>query len=207
MKTQREAQPPINPDDEENAVTEPENEAATVGEPDAVDTERAERRVRLLAGIPADVAALITDEELDKIEREERAKAETERKKLALKMVREELSQRARVEQNLIPASVLRSEEEQRRLGESVRFRIGVPEEGAGHRGQAGFRVDGFHYQNGQIYERPRAVFESLQANNYRTHLNELTFSTLDQHKKGGPAITGAQAVLAQHPLVFEILT
>ena len=181
--------------DEPESVSEPEPDAPEVDEP--LD----ERRARLLEGIPSDIATLITDAELDQIEAEERERAEAERKKKALGLVREQLRQKARVENDLIDASVLLSESERKRLAEPVTFKITVPGDGAGHNGQSGFRVDGFMYQNGRTYTRPRAVFESLRANHYLVHLNEVQFRTLDQHKEGN----SAREVLARTIPQFEV--
>lgn len=161
----------------------------------------AERRKRLLGGLELERAALVTDEDLEKIEAEEREKALAEQKKQALADVRAAARQIARVEHDLIAASVLRSDDERRRLAEPVTFRVRLPGDGAGHRGQNGFRVDGFLYQDGQTYTRPRAIFESLQANHYRAWLSEIQFKTLDQHKLGGSAVE----VLAQTLPHFEV--
>ncbi len=160
-----------------------------------------DRRERLLEGIDPEIAKLITDAELDQIEEEEREKAEAERKKKALGLVRDSLRQKARLENDLIDASVLLTAAEKKRLAEPVTFKVQVPGDGAGHHGQAGFRVDGFLYQNGRTYTRPRAVFDSLQANHYRTHLNEIEFRTLDQHKQGN----SAREVLARTIPQFEV--
>src|ERR1700684_2603051 len=56
------------------------------------------RRHRLLEGIDPAVAALITDAELDEIEREERAAAEASRKKRALGTIRDQVRQKARID-------------------------------------------------------------------------------------------------------------
>lgn len=143
------------------------------------------RRERLLQGIAPDIAALISDDELDRIEREEREKAEAERKKKALDDVRAQMRQRARVENDLIAPDVIRSAEEKRRLGEMVTFKVNLPNDGSGHYGRNGFRVDGRLYQQGAVYTEPRAVFESLQANFFQTWKSELMFKTLDQQKPG----------------------
>jgi hypothetical protein len=161
----------------------------------------AARRLRLLEGIDPEIADLITDAELDEIEAEERAKAEAERKKQALGTVRAQMRQRARVENDLIAADVLRTDAEKKRLRELVKFRVMLPNDGAGHRGQNGFRVDGRLYQHGHTYTEPRAVFEALQANHYRAWLNEVQFKTLDQHKPG----QSAKEVLGHQIPAFEI--
>ena len=168
----------------------------------AIDPEAAAaRRHRLLGDLDAETAALFTDEELEKIEVEERAKALAEQKKQAMADVRAVARQRARVEHDLIAPSVLRSEAERRRLAEPVTFRVSLPGDGAGHTGQNGFRVDGRLYQDGQTYTEPRAIFESLLSNHYRARLNEVQFKTLDQHKAGG----SAREVLAQTLPSFEV--
>lgn len=158
--------------------------------PDIEPTEeRASRRLRLLEGIDPAIADLISDAELDEIERDERTKAEAERKKRALASVRESLRQKARVENDLIAADVLLSDEEKKRRAEPVTFKVRLPSDGAGHRGQNGFRVDGFLYQQDRTYTRPRAVYDSLLSNHYRTWLAEIQFKTLDQHKRGNSAV------------------
>lgn len=145
---------------------------------------RAERRRRLLADVPAETAALITDEELEKIDREETERALAEQKKQALADVRSIARQYARIEHDLVPADVMRSEEERKRLAEKVRIRVDLPEGG----GALGFRIDGRLLRNGQEYTVTRAEFESLNYTFYRAHLSEVQFSTLDQHKRGNSA-------------------
>lgn len=147
-----------------------------------------DRRERLLQGIDPAIASLISDDELDVIEREEQERAAADRKKQALADVRSQMRQRARVENDLISADVLRSDDEKRRLAELVRFKITLPREGAGGRGAYGFRVDGRLYQQGAIYTESRAVFESLQSNFYGAWKSEYQFKTLDQHKPGQSA-------------------
>lgn len=157
------------------------------------------RRERLLQGLPADVAALITDDELDAIEKEERERAREERKDKALDAVRKNLRLRARVDADLIGAKALAKSADKKRLDERVDFRFELPEGGDTLNG---FRVDGHIFHNG-VWHRdyPRAVAESLQANFYRTHLNEVRFSALNQDKKGRSAVE----LLAKNPPLFEI--
>lgn len=174
------------------------DEEAAEAEPDPA----VERRKRLLGDLDAETAALFSDEDLAKIEADERAKALAEKKKQALADVRSTARHLALVDNDLIPASTLRSEEERRRLAEPVTFRVMLPGDGAGHHGRNGFRVDGFLYQVGRTYTRSRAVFESLQANHYRAWLNEVRFKTLDQHKAGQTA----EEVLAQTIPRFEVV-
>ncbi len=180
------------------SMADPEEEPVPVKEPD----EAARRRQRLVGDLDPETAALFTDDELAKIEKEERVKASEEQRKLALADVRAAARQIARVEHDLIHPSVLRSESDQKRLAEPVRFRVRLPGDGAGHHGRNGLRVDGFLYQQGQTYERPRAIFESLQANHYLTWKNEIQFKTLDQHKLGN----SATEVLAASMPQFEVV-
>ncbi len=154
-----------------------------------VPDEAAARRQRLLGDLDPETAALYTDAELAEIEREENEKALAARKKQGLQDIRATARQLARIENDLIPADTLRSEAEVKRLAEPVTFRVMLPGDGAGHRGRNGFRVDGFLYQVGRTYVRPRAVFESLLSNHWRAWLNEVTFKTLDQHKAGNSAV------------------
>jgi hypothetical protein len=158
----------------------------------------ADRRRRLLADLPADQAALITDDELAEIEREEMERALAEQKKKALADARTMARQYARIEHDLIPSGVLRSEEERRRLAEKVRIRIDLPEGG----GATGFRIDGRYYRQGMEYTVTRAQFESMQSMFYRMHLSEVEFATLDQHKRGN----SAREVLSRRPPHLEVL-
>jgi hypothetical protein len=189
---------------------EPDPELPPAADRDAdspVDPDLARRR-QLLQGVPDDIASLISDEELAKIEAEERAKAESESKKLALSLVRDQMRQRARVEANLIPADVLRSEAEKARLAELVTFRINLPDGGTG--GLPGPRIDGRIYQNGMVYTEPRAVFDSLQEMHYRVHVNEVEFLDLNQmnvFRRGDDVRTRpAQIILARRPPPFEVI-
>jgi hypothetical protein len=165
-------------------VEEDEVEVTSFIEPD----EPNERRLRLLEGIDPAIADLISDAELDEIEAEERQKAEAERKKRALASVRESLRQKARVENSLIEASVLLSDEEKKRRAKPVKIRINLPANGDPARGANGFRVDGVLYQQGTVRTVPLAVAESLAEQHYRTWLAEIKFTTLDQHKRGNSA-------------------
>ncbi len=147
------------------------------------------RRQRLLEGIDPAIADLISDAELDEIEAEERQKAEAERKKRALTSVRETLRQKARVENDLIAADVLLSDEEKKRRSKPVKIRINLPANGDPARGANGFRVNGVLYQQGTVRTVPLAVAESLAEQHYRTWLAEIKFTTLDQHKAGNSAV------------------
>ena len=158
-------------------------------------------RARTLEGIDPEIALLFSDEELAQYEAEENAKAAAERKKRALEDIRANLRQKARVAENLIAASVLRSEAEKKRLAELVSFRIDMPGNGAGHNGRNGIRIDGFLYAQGQVYTRPRAVFETLQSIFYKAWLQELTFSQLNQNQRG----MSPQEVLARQIPRFEV--
>lgn len=153
------------------------------------DDEAADRRKRLLGDLDPETAALYTDQELADIEAEENEKALAARKKQGLQDIRAVARQHARIENDLIPADTLRSEAEVKRLAEPVTFRVSLPGDGAGHHGQNGFRIDGFLYQAGRTYVRPRAVFESLLSNHWRAWLSEIQFKTLDQHKAGNSAV------------------
>lgn len=200
---------------DEELLRRPMPTAPIAEEDDTVEVERIEgdeiaiealeaRRARLLEGVDPAIADLISDDELDQIEEEERIKAEAERKKLALQTVRESLRQKARVENDLIASSVLLSEAEKKRRNEPVTFRVNLPMDGAGDPAKSahGLKVDHFRYQQGQTYTRPRAVFESLQEAHYRIHLQEIAFKTLDQHKRGN----SAPEIIARNPPPFEVI-
>jgi hypothetical protein len=192
------ASPPPLPD---AAMDSAESAASTV--PSMLDytptnDEALARRARLLADLPPEIADLVTDEELAKIEAEETQKALAEKKKRALSDIRALARSHAQVEHDLVPADVLRSDDERRRAAELVTFKVNLPDGG----GAPGFRVDGFMYEQGRTYTRPRAVFESLQANHYVTHLWETRFSALNQSERG----RSAPELMSRNPPPFEVV-
>ena len=146
---------------------------------------RAERRERLTGDLPADLAALITDDELEKIEREETDKALASKKKQALSDVRALASAEARIEHGLIPADVLRTEAEKARLSEKIKIRVNLPRGGGG----LGLRIDGRLFRHAHIYTVTRAEYESMHYTVYKTWLDEIRFRTLDQNERGRSAI------------------
>jgi hypothetical protein len=161
---------PITEEDEEVMPPERAEQSTAEISPSPLE-EGGARRLRLLEGIDPAIADLISDAELDEIEAEERQKAEAERKKRALTSVRETLRQKARVENDLIAADVLLSDEEKKRRAKPVKIRINLPANGDPARGANGFRVNGVAEQH------------------YRTWLAEIKFTTLDQHKPGNSAV------------------
>lgn len=161
----------------------------------------AERRARMLKGIDPEVAAQISDDRLAKIEEEERKVAEEERVAKALALIREGERKKARAENDLIPPEQLRSEAEKVFLNEPVTFKVTLPDSGAGRGERAGFRVNGFLYEIGATYTRPRHVFISLHANHYGAWLSEVKFRTLDQHKPG----MDARSIVGNHIPAFEV--
>lgn len=151
----------------------------------------AERRRRLLGDVPLDLAARITEAQLDKleadkakIEAEELERAQNEVLKNVLANVREEAKVRARVAAGLVSDDVLRTEAELRYMNEEIEFRIDVPL-GAMPSGKEGIHVNGFLYQYNLIYKRPRHVFASLHETMYRAQMAELKFSLMNQQKPG----------------------
>lgn len=168
----------------------------------AVDASAAARRARLLEGIDPDIAKLISDEELNQIEAEERAEAEAMRKDRALKDVRAALRQKARIEHDLISADRLRTDAEKKRLAEPITFVINVPvESGMPARGRNGICVDGFLYEEGKTYTRPRAVYDSLRYTIYRAHMNEVIFTSLNQDKRGNTA----EEIISRNPPIIQV--
>lgn len=167
--------------------------------PPALDREAL--RAKWTQGIPADVAALISDEELQRMQAEEDAKAVEERKKRALEAIRAQMRHEARVENALIDASTLRSQEERAWLMQKGRVRINVPLDGSGDpaRSPAGFRVDGRWFTNGLEYDMTRAEFISLHANHYGVWLHQLRHTMLNQTDG-----ESARAVLARQIPEFE---
>lgn len=164
----------------------------------SLDDIRRERRERLTGDLPADLAVLITDAELEKIEFEENEKALASKKKQALSEIRALASAEARIEHGLIPADTLRSEAEKARLAEKIKVKVNLPRGG----GALGLRVDGRLFRNAHIYDMTRAEYESSHYTVYRMWLDELRFRTLDQNERGRSAIDQISA----NPPQFEVL-
>jgi hypothetical protein len=156
------------------------------------------RRERLTGDLPADLAVLITDGELEKIETEEIEKAIAAKKRQALADVRALASAEAKIEHGLIPADVLRDEAEKARLAEKVRVKINLPRGG----GALGLRTDGRLFRHGQAYTVTRAEFESMHPTVHKMWLHEIRFRTLDQNEPGRSAIDQITA----SPPQFEVL-
>jgi hypothetical protein len=169
----------------------------TDGGPSLEDIRR-QRRERLTGDLPADLAVLITDAELEKIENEEIEKAIASKKRQALADVRALASAEARIEHGLIPADVLRDETEKARLAERVRVKVNLPRGG----GALGLRIDGRLFRHGQTYTVTRAEYESMHFTVYKTWLDEIRFRTLDQNERGRSAIDQISA----SPPQFEVL-
>jgi hypothetical protein len=159
---------------------------------------RRQRRERLTGDLPADLAVLITDAELEKIENEEIEKAIASKKRQALADVRALASAEAKIEHGLIPADVLRDETEKARLAERVRVKVNLPRGG----GALGLRIDGRLFRHGQAYTVTRAEYESMHFTVYKTWLDEIRFRTLDQNERGRSAIDQISA----SPPQFEVL-
>lgn len=163
--------------------------AAEPRDPESIrDPETAERRQRMLAGFDPEIAKLFSDEDLAKIEAEEKRKVAEDRRKLAIDDLRQRARLEAQIESGLVPAARLRDEAEQARLDETVRIRVNLPGGGAGHRDRHGFRINGRIFQQGQVYEVTRAEYDSLNEAHYRIHLNEIRFATMNQDQPGNSA-------------------
>ena len=171
----------------------------TYPEPDP-EAEKLERRRRLLGDNP-ESWDLVSDEELEEIERAAAAEAKEKQRKQVLADAKAAARHHAAVEYDLISADTLRSDAERARLAEPRTFTINLPGDGAGHKGRSGIRVDGFLYENGRTYTRSTAVFESLRSIHYNVHLQEVMFRTLDQHKPGNSAVE----VLSRTMPSFEV--
>lgn len=188
--------------DEEVPPEEAEPEAAEIVEPSPDPL--AELRARYLSGLAPEIAELINDDELKKIIAEEEEKARNEKKKRALQAIRNQAQLEARVDNDLIPADQIRSEAEKRFLSQPVTFRVNMPKDVADSRG---FRIDGFLYENNQVYTRPRHVFQSLLEMHYRVHVNNIEFRTLDQAKMvRSRYMQPARIILSQSPPPFEVI-
>ena len=191
-------EPPFGRSDN-SAMDDPKDDGVTIteGGPSLAEI-RDERRSRLTGDLPPDLAALITDDELEKIEREEIAKAIASKTKQALAEVRALASAEARIEHGLVPADVLRSEAEKSRLAEKIMVRTNLPRGG----GAPGIRVDGRLFRHGQVYHVTIAEFESMHPTVYRMWFDEIRFRTLDQNERGRSAIDQISA----NPPQFAVL-
>jgi hypothetical protein len=151
----------------------------------------------------------ITDDELRAMDARITKKARDERRKAALSLLEEDMLHRARVDENLIHANTLRSQEERARLASKVRVRFDLPDEG---RGSNRFRVDGREYGIHQWYEMTVAEMESIRETHYRMHLNDVQFRTLDQAGRAGLGMnnraqgtTAAHVLLSRQPAIMEV--
>lgn len=187
----------------------PEPEAPPVYEPEDNWPER--RRV-LLQGMDPATAALITDDKLREIETKVAKKAHDERLKAALEKLEDDMLHRARVEENLLSASTLRTMEEREYLATKIRVRFALPDEGSGHQGRNGFRVDGRIYENNMWHEMTVAEMLSLRETHYNCHINEVRFSTLDQSRRAGLGMNSraqgtdaAHILMSRAPVLMEI--
>lgn len=182
------------------------NEQLTVEEPEIAEpVDTSARRRELLQGIPDDIAAAITDDELEQIETKVRAKAAAERKKQALADIEHAMSMRARAAEGLIPAAMLRSEAEEARRQELVTFMVNLPEGGG-----LGLRVDGRMFYHGSTYTEPRHVADSLHEMIYRAHRAEIEFSDLRQNRvfrTGEPngGLRASAVIYARNPAPFLV--
>lgn len=179
-------EPLVDPPEERVADAAPPVEP--VGEQDEAAQAAAERRRRLLGDLPPDVAALFTDAELDEIEADEKKKAEQSRKAQALKDIRAVAKMHAEVGSGLLSASVLKSDELTKYMNEDVKFTVVVPNSAAGRHkltSSVGIRINGFIYEHGKEYVRPRHVYNSLVEVMWRSAVGEAEFRTLNQDQEG----------------------
>jgi hypothetical protein len=147
----------------------------------------AERRRRLLGDIPEEEAALFSDEELLEIDNKAKEKAQANRKARARKDIEALARMHAEVENQILPASVLRDDDLAKYMNEEISDRLDLPP-GSMPPGKEGITINGFMYQNGRTYTRPRHVWMSLKETQYRLALSELMFELNNQDKPGRSA-------------------
>lgn len=164
---------------------------------DGVD-QREERRRRLTADLPSEVAALITDEQLEAIEKKAQERAKAARLKEALRDIEALADAEAKIAQGLIPADVLRSEQEKAEMNAWGRVTVNLPPGG----GSLGFRIDGRLFRHGETRRVTRAQYNSLLYMHYKAHLGEIKFSALNQEKSGNTAID----IITRNPPTFEFI-
>lgn len=133
-----------------------------------------ELRQRLFAGMDESIVASFTDAEIAAIIARANEEALAEKKKQALETVKQRAKTRARVEQGLVPADVLRSADEQARLDELVNWRCNLPSGGG-----LGLRIDGRMFEHGGSYTTTRAVAASAFSMMYQSWLTEIRFKGL----------------------------
>lgn len=159
---------------------------------------REERRQRLTADLSAEIAALITDEQLEAIEKKAQERAQASRLKEALRDIEAMADAEAKIAHGLIPADVLRSEREKAEMNEWGRVRVNLPPGG----GALGFWVDGRLLRNGETRRVTRAEYNSLLYTHYRAHIGEIRFSALNQDKRGNTAVD----IITRNPPAFEFI-
>jgi hypothetical protein len=167
-------------------------------EPSVVPGDAGERRKRLTADLPADIAALITDEQLEQIEKKAQERARALRLKEALRDVEAMADAEAKIAQGLIPADVLRTEKEKAEMNEWGRVRVNLPPGG----GALGLRVDGRLLRNGETARVTRAEYNSLLYTHYKAHIGEIRFSALNQEQKGNSPVE----IITRNPPAFEFI-
>lgn len=190
----------------------------SVADPPSEPTQPAGRaQQRLMArleGLPADLRAKLTAEDVEELLAEERERAALQAKKRAMDRAREEIRHQMQVEQGLLDASTLRTREQHQRLQKKVRIRFTLPNEGAGDpaRGANGFRIDGHMYEADQWHTVSMAVYESIQSMHYDVWVQETQFKTLDQTRALGISTmnqlrgtTPAKALFARQPNRIEM--
>jgi phage-related minor tail protein len=157
-----------------------------------------ERRRRLTADLPAEIAALITDDQLEQIERRSQERARAARLKEALRDIEALADAEAKIAHGLIPADVLRSEREKAEMNEWGRVRVNLPPGG----GALGLRVDGRLLRNGETSRVTRAQYNSMLYTHYKAHIAEIRFSALNQDKRGNSAVE----IITRNPPAFEFI-
>jgi phage-related minor tail protein len=157
-----------------------------------------ERRRRLTADLPAEIAALITDDQLEQIERRSQERARAARLKEALRDIEALADAEAKIAHGLIPADVLRSEREKAEMNEWGHVRVNLPPGG----GALGLRVDGRLLRNGETSRVTRAQYNSMLYTHYKAHIAEIRFSALNQDKRGNSAVE----IITRNPPAFEFI-
>jgi hypothetical protein len=157
-----------------------------------------ERRRRLTADLPAEIAALITDDQLEQIEKRSQERARAARLKEALRDIEALADAEAKIAHGLIPADVLRSEREKAEMNEWGLVRVNLPPGG----GALGLRVDGRLLRNGETSRITRAQYNSLLYTHYKAHIGEIRFSALNQDKRGNSAVE----IITRNPPAFEFI-
>lgn len=178
-RRESQAQEPATLDEGMMASDEPPIEEAEGGVIAPVsEPEPAPARNSLLAGLDPELAAELSDDELQQIMAEAMVAARAEMKAEKKRRAKEAALKIARARVGLTPGRQIAAEKEDARLNEIIMHRIDIPEAGAvSPTGQPeGIRIDQKLYRLGVTYPMTRAVFETIRDIENKAWMSEALF-------------------------------